>query len=150
MEKKKESDVSHHSYVAKRPTWVVGVTVVVLLFGFFCLFGFFFFFRVDRYSQLPEAGSSANKSSEKPQVVKARESCDLYDGKWVWDPEYPLYDSKNCPFMDSGFRCTENGRPDGNYTKWRWQPNNCNLPRSAKFFFSFFLTKPINNSVPLN
>ncbi|KMZ56904.1 trichome birefringence-like 11 [Zostera marina] len=127
--KEKVNDASLHSYLTKRPTWVVGVTVVIFLFGFFCLFGFFFLFRADQYGQLPGEGLSANRSSEKPHVVKQKETCDLYDGKWVWDEEYPIYDSKDCPFMDSGFRCTENGRPDGNYTKWRWQPNHCNLPR---------------------
>lgn len=55
--------------------------------------------------------------------------CDIYDGKWVWDDDYPLYQSQDCPFVDSGFRCLENGRPDSYYTKWRWQPNGCDLPR---------------------
>ncbi|KAL4377365.1 hypothetical protein GQ457_02G003200 [Hibiscus cannabinus] len=55
--------------------------------------------------------------------------CDIYDGKWVWDDNYPLYQSSDCPFIDSGFRCLENGRPDSFYTKWRWQPKACNLPR---------------------
>uniref|UniRef100_A0A803NRE9 Trichome birefringence-like N-terminal domain-containing protein n=1 Tax=Cannabis sativa TaxID=3483 RepID=A0A803NRE9_CANSA len=30
---------------------------------------------------------------------------------------------------DPGFACTENGRLDSFYTKWRWQPKDCNLPR---------------------
>ncbi|KAG4168147.1 hypothetical protein ERO13_A12G005500v2 [Gossypium hirsutum] len=55
--------------------------------------------------------------------------CDIYDGKWVWDDNYPLYESPDCPFIDSGFRCLENGRSDSFYTKWRWQPRACNLPR---------------------
>ncbi|XP_058077744.1 protein trichome birefringence-like 10 [Magnolia sinica] len=56
------------------------------------------------------------------------DGCDLFDGKWVWDERYPLYQSKDCRFLDDGFRCSENGRPDDFYTKWRWQPNRCNLP----------------------
>ncbi|KAJ0093016.1 hypothetical protein Patl1_25436 [Pistacia atlantica] len=32
-------------------------------------------------------------------------------------------------FLDEGFRCTENGRPDLFFLKWRWQPKLCNLPR---------------------
>lgn len=57
------------------------------------------------------------------------EECDFFDGKWVWDDKYPLYESKDCPFVDAGFRCSENGRPDTAYTKWRWQPSRCDLPR---------------------
>ncbi|KAH6821654.1 TRICHOME BIREFRINGENCE-LIKE 11 [Perilla frutescens var. hirtella] len=55
--------------------------------------------------------------------------CDVFDGDWVWDESYPLYQSKDCRFLDDGFRCSENGRPDLFYTKWRWQPKDCNLPR---------------------
>ncbi|KAL9430914.1 hypothetical protein AB3S75_026163 [Citrus x aurantiifolia] len=55
--------------------------------------------------------------------------CDVFDGNWVWDDNYPLYRSSDCLFLDEGFRCLENGRPDHFYTKWRWQPKACNLPR---------------------
>ncbi|PWZ32614.1 Protein trichome birefringence-like 11 [Zea mays] len=60
------------------------------------------------------------------------EECDLFDGDWVWaggGGGYPLYDSRDCPFLDVGFRCAENGRPEASYTKWRWQPSRCHLPR---------------------
>ncbi|KAL7172347.1 hypothetical protein ACSBR2_031939 [Camellia fascicularis] len=55
--------------------------------------------------------------------------CDVFDGNWIYDISYPLYRSEDCLFLDEGFRCSENGRPDNFYTKWRWQPRNCNLPR---------------------
>lgn len=55
--------------------------------------------------------------------------CNVFDGNWVWDESYPLYRSEDCSFLDVGFRCSENGRPDNFYSKWRWQPKNCNLPR---------------------
>nr|DAD33595.1 TPA_asm: hypothetical protein HUJ06_012446 [Nelumbo nucifera] len=61
------------------------------------------------------------------------EGCDLFKGEWVWDEQYPLYQSKDCRFLDEGFRCSENGRPDNFYTKWRWQPKDCNLPRGCYF-----------------
>ncbi|KAH9317531.1 hypothetical protein KI387_019300 [Taxus chinensis] len=54
--------------------------------------------------------------------------CDLSVGMWVRDEGYPVYQSQNCPFIDGGFRCQENGRPDKDYLKWRWQPSDCDLP----------------------
>ncbi|KAJ6730753.1 PROTEIN TRICHOME BIREFRINGENCE-LIKE 9-RELATED [Salix viminalis] len=60
---------------------------------------------------------------------KGGDWCDIFDGNWVWDDNYPLYQSQDCSFIDPGFRCLENGRPDSFYTKWRWQPKYCNLPR---------------------
>lgn len=59
--------------------------------------------------------------------------CDLFEGKWVWDESYPLYQSKDCSFLDEGFRCSENGRRDLFYTKWKWQPKDCNLPRLGRY-----------------
>ncbi|KAI5066995.1 hypothetical protein GOP47_0017523 [Adiantum capillus-veneris] len=50
-------------------------------------------------------------------------------GKWIQDQSYPLYDSEACLFIDPGFRCQENGRPDQDYLRWRWQPSRCDLPR---------------------
>ncbi|KAG6668309.1 protein trichome birefringence-like 10 [Carya illinoinensis] len=74
-----------------------------------------------------------NKGSGEDQRVEFLEEngggCDIFAGDWVWDDNYPLYQSKDCRFLDGGFRCSENGRPDLLYTKWRWQPKYCNLPR---------------------
>ncbi|KAJ7526558.1 hypothetical protein O6H91_16G012000 [Diphasiastrum complanatum] len=71
-------------------------------------------------------GSSMGKHSVPLQNAKA---CDVSKGRWVPDESYPLYRSEECPFIDGGFRCQENGRPDSNYLKWRWQPSQCNIPR---------------------
>lgn len=87
--------------------------------------------------------SSAAASAEAPLAVNERpgfldeadSGCDVFYGNWVWDDNYPLYQSTDCLFLDEGFRCLENGRPDNFFTKWRWQPKDCNLPR---FFFTIF------------
>ncbi|GMJ01860.1 TRICHOME BIREFRINGENCE-LIKE 10 [Hibiscus trionum] len=82
--------------------------------------------------KLDEPSSSSSSRSEIKRVdflSLEGEGCDVFDGDWVWDESYPLYESKDCSFLDEGFRCTENGRLDLFYTKWRWQPKHCNLPR---------------------
>ncbi|XP_044969518.1 protein trichome birefringence-like 10 isoform X2 [Hordeum vulgare subsp. vulgare] len=55
----------------------------------------------------------------------------LTDGEWVREEAgaAPLYDPRECPFVDVGFRCRENGRPDDGYARWRWRPRHCELPR---------------------
>ncbi|XP_022138760.1 protein trichome birefringence-like 11 [Momordica charantia] len=106
---------------------------VFLICGFFYLDygidskGFVFPLRSERFVWLRNGNLGQNRKVE--FLSEEGIGCDLFDGDWVWDDSYPLYESKNCPFVDQGFRCSENGRPDLFYTKWRWQPRICNLPR---------------------
>ncbi|KAF7830501.1 protein trichome birefringence-like 8 [Senna tora] len=71
--------------------------------------------------------------------------CDYSKGRWVWDETYPLqsYD-ENCPFLDPGFRCRQNGRNDQTFRKWRWQPHACDIPR---FNASDFLERSRNGRI---
>lgn len=55
--------------------------------------------------------------------------CDLYDGTWVLDETYPLYNASQCPFAETSFNCLANGRKDKEYLKWRWKPKNCEISR---------------------
>ncbi|CAL1379476.1 unnamed protein product [Linum trigynum] len=64
-------------------------------------------------------------------VVRDRKwrKCDVTRGNWVYDPSYPFYSNRSCPFIDEAFDCAGNGRPDNLYTKWRWKPLDCEIPR---------------------
>lgn len=90
--------------------------------------GFRFSTQPERFMGLKFNGSGGGERKVEFLSEKGG-ACDVFEGDWVWDESYPLYQSKDCNFLDGGFRCSENGRPDLFYTKWRWQPKACNLPR---------------------
>lgn len=66
---------------------------------------------------------------ERGVALETMKRCDLYDGRWVKDESYPLYQEGSCPLIDEQYDCFQNGRRDKNYLKYRWQPNGCNIPR---------------------
>lgn len=78
--------------------------------------------------------SGINPVQESSRMSSGRGSgsgaaCDVTNGMWVFDQSYPLYSSTACPYIDEGFNCEANGRLDRDYMKWRWQPQDCDIPR---------------------
>ncbi|KAA8543223.1 hypothetical protein F0562_021282 [Nyssa sinensis] len=117
-----------------------GILGFFLLYVFLILCFFYFDYRAVTQGFLPSVqsglitwfginGSSSGGNVWPEFLEESGDGCDIFYGNWVWDESYPLYQSKDCLFLDGGFRCSENGRPDNFYTKWRWQPKYCNLPR---------------------
>ncbi|RLM84948.1 protein trichome birefringence-like 28 [Panicum miliaceum] len=64
-----------------------------------------------------------------PPLVLPPPTCDLSDGRWVFDNvSLPAYREKECTFLTKQVTCLANGRPDDTWQYWRWQPNECSLP----------------------
>lgn len=63
------------------------------------------------------------------------EQCDVFRGKWVPYPNATYYTNETCPLIIDQQNCLKFGRPDTEFLKWRWKPDECELPRfdAAKF-----------------
>ncbi|KAH7658130.1 PC-Esterase protein [Dioscorea alata] len=70
-----------------------------------------------------------NGTPVKSHSIKNSPRCNLYQGSWVYDESYPLYNAAKCPHIRREFDCLKYGRPDKDYLKYRWQPTFCNVPR---------------------
>ncbi|WOH16555.1 hypothetical protein DCAR_0936111 [Daucus carota subsp. sativus] len=76
-----------------------------------------------------EKVNGRSKQSQIPEVQKGSlEKCDIFDGRWVRDNTKPYYPVGTCPHIDTVFDCYLNKRPDSEFVKWRWQPNDCDIP----------------------
>ncbi|KAL5723469.1 hypothetical protein ACHQM5_006867 [Ranunculus cassubicifolius] len=75
------------------------------------------------------AFSSSNvttaEDSEREGVDK---KCDLFKGEWVPNPDQPYYTNETCSGIFDHQNCMKFGRPDTDFIKWRWKPDDCELP----------------------
>ncbi|KAL4353025.1 hypothetical protein GQ457_06G026380 [Hibiscus cannabinus] len=54
--------------------------------------------------------------------------CDVFKGKWVPYPQGPYYSNETCRLIVDQQNCMKFGRPDTEFMKWRWKPDDCELP----------------------
>ncbi|KAL5793642.1 hypothetical protein ACOSP7_002236 [Xanthoceras sorbifolium] len=92
--------------------------------------------NIDREKPAPanhdeyESINTSNIDREKPALEKKKEECNIFNGKWVYNPKAsPLYSELQCPFLSEKVSCQSNGRPDSEYEKWSWDTEGCEIPR---------------------
>ncbi|XP_026392676.1 protein trichome birefringence-like 9 isoform X2 [Papaver somniferum] len=103
-----------------RKDFLYTLTFLIVLFSFPLFLGYFDYFQPRFVFQILPSYQNLKRGT-----------CDYSKGKWVPDDGTDLLGSynENCPFLDPGFKCHRNGRKDDGYLKWRWQPDNCSVPR---------------------
>lgn len=74
-------------------------------------------------------GNKETDSGVEDEKIEALIKCDFFDGQWIKDDSYPLYEPGSCNLIDEQFSCIQNGRPDKDYQKYKWKPKGCSLPR---------------------
>ncbi|KAK6913455.1 Trichome birefringence-like, N-terminal domain [Dillenia turbinata] len=65
---------------------------------------------------------------EDNNTVSIMSSCDMFKGRWVPYHEGPYYTNVTCRWIIDQQNCLKFGRPDTDYLKWRWKPDDCELP----------------------
>ncbi|KAA8547833.1 hypothetical protein F0562_004262 [Nyssa sinensis] len=73
--------------------------------------------------QSPGNGITSNDSAS----IK-KQSCNLFRGNWVLDTKGPYYTNETKCVIDDRQNCMKFGRPDTEFLKWRWKPDECELP----------------------
>ncbi|KAL2498608.1 Protein trichome berefringence-like 7 [Abeliophyllum distichum] len=111
-----------------RKTWVSLLFCVLIVIG--SLVSFFFVIGCGYLYVLPNLSHTFHDHEDRfSNFSGSDDTCDVFDGNWVLDDSYPLYNASECPFVEQGFNCLDNGRMDNDYINWRWKPNNCIIPR---------------------
>lgn len=76
--------------------------------------------------QDPDEATSTLRMKKKEDDEKP---CDLFVGRWIWNPNGSVYTNRTCKTMPESKNCGKYGKDDKLLVNWRWKPNGCNLPR---------------------
>ncbi|XP_072969314.1 protein trichome birefringence-like 19 [Typha angustifolia] len=60
--------------------------------------------------------------------IRNPKNCNIFCGEWVPNPGAPYYTNETCSVIHEHQNCMKFGRPDTDFMKWRWKPDECELP----------------------
>ncbi|XP_042442744.1 protein trichome birefringence-like 19 [Zingiber officinale] len=82
-------------------------------------------------SNLSSPSSAVSVGSSIGASYRAEEDCDISKGEWVRESatEDYYYSNTSCRMIQDHQNCMKYGRPDVDFLRWRWRPDDCELPR---------------------
>ncbi|KAJ0986783.1 hypothetical protein J5N97_005139 [Dioscorea zingiberensis] len=86
-------------------------------------------FLFPSYSSSSSSSSPSLEINNKERSKESRIECNIFKGEWVPDPEAPFYTNKTCWTIQEYQNCMKYGRPDTEFYRWRWKPEDCELQR---------------------
>ncbi|XP_052205192.1 protein trichome birefringence-like 20 [Diospyros lotus] len=95
---------------------------------------FLLVFLMPRYDQEHKLALPAVDYSHRISAITGskrtslRRICNMFKGDWVPFPEGPYYTNETKCVIDNRQNCLKFGRPDSEFLKWRWKPDDCELP----------------------
>ncbi|KAM7506914.1 hypothetical protein LguiA_017367 [Lonicera macranthoides] len=63
-----------------------------------------------------------------PLGSSLKHECNIFNGNWVPYDKGPYYTNETKCVIDDRQNCIKYGRPDTEFMKWRWKPDECELP----------------------
>ncbi|XP_043716676.1 protein trichome birefringence-like 19 [Telopea speciosissima] len=89
--------------------------------------------KLSSSSAMPPSSSSSSGGDGASKGLTSSSSssreCDIFSGEWIPNPEAPYYTNLSCRWaIHEHQNCMKYGRPDLGFTKWRWKPDECELP----------------------
>ncbi|KAK0584212.1 hypothetical protein LWI29_009321 [Acer saccharum] len=109
---------SPHTHSNPRKVFLIALILILLTIIHLCIHS----------SNPPLPFKKIRISSTVYRNIEFEKKCDIFTGKWVPNPKGPYYTNTSCNLIIDQQNCMKFGRPDTEFMKWRWKPDECELP----------------------
>ncbi|TXG57857.1 hypothetical protein EZV62_015686 [Acer yangbiense] len=109
---------SPHTHSNPRKVFLIALILILLTIIHLCIHS----------SNPPLPFKKISISSTVYRNIEFEKKCDIFTGKWVPNPKGPYYTNTSCNLVIDQQNCMKFGRPDTEFMKWMWKPDECELP----------------------